>query len=258
VLAASSTGEKLNTKVAVFALFTGAVFLTPAQATSLLFTATTTLPTTNGAVENSPYTIALNDGAGSIIASGYDNVFQNGSGTPTFNGNTTSQSLYVQHDLSGVDGLGVHNTNVGQDNGFIAPSDAILLNFSNVKSTDTFNGQTGTVSKVTFGMYEDYSGADYEVYGVTTTGGHTSYTLIQEGTMHNSTPLTVSTTSLYTSYLIGVTDCALDIESVQVQYSSGNLVTPPTQATPEPGTFVMAGLAMIVLGVTMKKRNRKV
>ncbi len=197
--------------------------------------------------------MTLNDGAGYIIAEGYDNVFQNGSNTPTFNRNTTSKNLYVQHDLGGVDGLGVYNTNLGQDNGFIGPSDAIVLDLSHVKQTDTYNGQTGSISGITFDMYEDYSGDDYEVYGVTTNGTHTTYTLVQQGIMHNTTPLTVSTSSLYNEYVIGVTDCALDLRGVDIQYSG----SVSTQQTPEPGTFVMAGMAMIGLGITIKKRVRR-
>jgi hypothetical protein len=59
---------------------------------------------------------------------------------------------------------------------------------------------------------------------------------VQTGTIVAGQPLTVSTTSFYTEYAIGVTDCAIDIESVDVKYS-GN-----TRQTPEPGTFVLVGV----------------
>jgi hypothetical protein len=53
---------------------------------------------------------------------------------------------------------------------------------------------------------------------------------------------------------VGVTnDCGLTINSVDLAYSGGT----GTQQTPEPGTFVMAGMALIGAGVTMRKRNRK-
>jgi hypothetical protein len=56
----------------------------------------------------------------------------------------------------------------------------------------------------------------------------------------------------YNYYAVGVMgDCAIDITQLSVTYPSGS--TP----TPEPGTFVMAGIAMIGLGVAMKKRSRK-
>ena len=108
----------------------------------------------------------------------------------------------------------------------------------------------GNINTITFKMYEDYSGADYEIYGVTGAYGTAgaTYSVIKSGQMSNSTPLTVSTSSLYNAYIIGVTDCALDIQSISVGYS----------AAPEPGTFVMAGIALIGLGVTMKRRRSKV
>lgn len=51
--------------------------------------------------------------------------------------------------------------------------------------------------------------------------------------------------------LTGVTVCAIDTQSVDIQYSGAI-----TQA-PEPGTLVMAGLATIGLGMTIRKRTRK-
>jgi hypothetical protein len=58
---------------------------------------------------------------------------------------------------------------------------------------------------------------------------------------------------LYSSYLIGVTnDCALTINEVYVQYSG------ETTPTPEPGTFVMAGMALAGIGLARKRLGRKV
>jgi len=204
-------------------------------------------------------TINLNDGAGYILAYGYDHMFPNNPSSGTAiapSTGATSVDLTVKNDLSGTPGLGDHNTNVGADNGFIAPTDAVVLDFANVQSTANNGSGNGSMSKITFNLYEDYSGADYEVYGLvsgTVNTGSAVWALVQSGVMHNSTPLTVATTSLYTYYAIGVTDCALDIQSVQVQYSGTG-----TTSVPEPGTFVMAGMAMIGLGFTIKKRNRKV
>ena len=49
----------------------------------------------------------------------------------------------------------------------------------------------------------------------------------------------------------GVTVCAIDTQSVDIQYSG------TTTQAPEPGTLVMAGLALIGLGLTIRKRSRK-
>ena len=46
----------------------------------------------------------------------------------------------------------------------------------------------------------------------------------------------------------GVTVCAIDTQSVDIQYSG------TTTQAPEPGTLVMAGLALIGLGLTIRKR----
>ena len=242
---------KINFAIAV--LFSAAAVLTPAQASSILFTATTTL--TAGS-SGSPLALVLSDNAGTIKAYGYSNLFPTtpalpATATPPVFGGATQRGLTVQNDLSATLGLGVTDPNASsQDKGFIAPTDAVVLDFSLVKSPDTFNLQTGNINTITFKMFEDYSGADYEIYGVTGAFGAAgaTYTVIKSGQMSNSTPLTVSTSSLYNSYIIGVTDCALDIQSISVGYS----------AAPEPGTFVMAGIALIGLGVTMKRRRSKV
>jgi hypothetical protein len=211
------------------------------------------LPSANN--YSSPLGLTLSDGAGTINASGYDGVFLT---TPTFPVTATPpvsgaspESLTVQNDRSGTPGLGVDNTNVGQDNGYIAPSDAVVLDFSNVHATANNGSGTGSINQINFGLYEDYHGADYEVYGLVSGTVNTSsavWAWVASGVMHDTTPLTVQTTALYSAYAIGVTDCALDIQSIGVQYSS---------QTPEPGTFVMAGTALIAVGVVMKKRNRK-
>ena len=248
----------MKTNIAISALFTAAAFLTPAHATSILFSATTTLPSAGN--YSSPLKLNLNDGAGYILAYGYDNMFSksptSGTAVAPQNG-ATPVGLTVQPDLSPgpPDGLGDHNTNVGQDNGFIAPTDAVVLDFANVSKTANNGSGTGSENQITFKMYQDYAGADYEVYGLTGGTVNTSsatWSVISSGVIVAGQPLSVQTSTQYTYYALGVTDCAIDIESVQVQYSGTT-----TQQTPEPGTFVMAGMALIGLGMTMKKRSRK-
>jgi hypothetical protein len=243
----------LKTKIAVAALFTAGAFLTPAYATSVLFTASSTLP-------SSPFgtsgTISLNDGAGSITAYGFDGVFSVAAPPTTVSVTSSNQDKPVTTgtgsgpatlDVTG-DGLGLKSN----DTPYIGPGDAIVLDFSNVKTTDTNGGQTGSESQVTINTQIDATGpSDWTVYGFNTTT-HT-YDLLDSGSMASTGSPTFTTSTLYSAYLVGVTnDCGLTIDSVDVQYSGTT-----TQQTPEPGTFVMAGLAMLGIGVTMKRRNRK-
>ena len=246
-----------------------AVFLIPVQATPILFNATTTLPPAGNYSQggtSAGLQINLTDAYGSagyILAYGVDGLF-NGTPKPghTNLAPTTSATpnvgLTVQPDLSGKEGLGNHNTNVGEDNGFIAPTDGVVLDFANVTKTVNNSSVTGaTPNQITFNLYQDYNGADYEVYG---SNDDSSWHLIQSGVIHAPNTLNVpalngTVSSLYTYYAIGVTDCAIDIEGVTVQYSGTTTQVAPA---PEPGTFLMAGTAILALGFTIRKRRRTV
>lgn len=221
----------------------------------MLFSATTTLTAGN---YSSTLTLNLSDNAGYILASGYDNMFPN---DPTL-GTSIAPSkgaspvgVTVQPDLTGTEGLGDDNTDIGDDNGFIAHSDAVVLDFANVHSTASNGSVTGSENQITFNVYQDYNGADYEVYALTKGTVNTSsakWTMIQSGVINAPNSLTVTTTSLYNYYAIGVTDCAIDIQSVDVEYSGAT-----TDQTPEPGTFLMGGMALIGFGALMGKRRRR-
>jgi len=258
----------LKLRIAFLALFTAAVFLTPAQATPVLFNATTTLPQAGNYSQGATTGLQLNltdpyGSAGYILAFGYDKLF-NGNpphGTTNFAptmGSATPIALTVQPDLSGTEGLGDHNTNVGQDNGFIAPTDGVVLDFANVTQPINNSSVTGaTIQQITFNLYQDYDGADYEVYG---SNDDSTWHVIQSGVINAPNPLNVnalnvSVSSLYTYYAIGVTDCAIDVEGVTINYSG---TTPQGPPVPEPGTFAMAGSALLGLGFTMWKRRRAV
>jgi hypothetical protein len=242
----------LKINFAIAALFSTAAFLTPAQASSVLFTANTTLPATG--VYSSPLSpINLTDGAGSISAYGYDGVFTTAHPTTPSVSGATSASI----DVTNPDGLGLYSTpgTTGSDNPYIGQGDAVLLDFANVKSTVTYGGQTGSVSGVEFNINVEGTGTDWVVYGFNNTTGTGTGTYITEGstgTLGATGTGFIPTSTLYQSYLIGILDCSITITSVDIQYSGTTTTT-----TPEPGTFVMAGIALIGLGVTMKRRNRK-
>jgi hypothetical protein len=241
--------EILKTKLTIAALFSVAAFLTPAHATGVLFTATTTLP--SAGTYSSPLTLSLNTGTATIAAYGFDGVFSTTAPPSTVNvTGATSEQLDVHKDGSGTLGLGLNSN----DTPYIGPGDAILLDFANAQ-TDSNGSGTGSLSQVTFNLYKDITGAsDYVVYGMSNALGTGTGVLLTSGLMSSTGALTFSTSSLYSSYLVGITqDCALDIQNLQLQYSGTG-----TSSTPEPGTFVMAGMALIGLGATMKKRGRKV
>lgn len=254
-------------RIAALVLVTAAIFLIPAEATPILFNANTTLPSAGNYPQGGTSAglqidlSAIYGSAGYILAYGVDGLF---SGTPKAGHTnlapatsaTPNVGLTVQPDLGGTEGLGDNNTNTGLDNGFIAPTDGVVLDFANVTKTINNSSVTGaSPNQITFNLYQDYAGADYEVYG---SNNDSNWTLIQSGVIHapealNIAALNGSVSSLYTYYAIGVTDCAIDVEGVTVQYSGATTETSPV---PEPGTFVMAGSAILGLGFTIRTRRR--
>ena len=255
----------MKIKAAVSVWCTAAALLTPAYATTIYFTTNTVLPTViQPADYPAPMTIGLTGGAGYITAIGYEGMFPKnpklGTAIAPANG-ASPEDLTVQNDLTGAEGLGVANSHQrgisSEDVGFIAPTDAVVLDFANVKASVTTGGTTYSENQVTFNLYQDHAGADYEVYGLVSgevngTGANRPvWAPVQTGRIVAGQPLTVSTTSLYPEYALGVTDCAIDIESLDIRYSGAT-----TQA-PEPGTLVLVGAALIGLGMTMRKHKRK-
>lgn len=237
----------MKVKIIIGVLSLAAAFLTPALATTTI-TLTTTLPTgTLGTSANlyltdpPTYTGTSN---GYIIANGWDDIFPGTTvAPPNYNSPAAAEALKVGSD----NGLGLNNST---DNGQIGITDGIVLDFANVKST--VGG--GSISQVTFDLNKDNTGnASYMIYGMSSANGSGTATLLTSGPDGSSGPVTFSTSTVYSSYVIGLTDadCSIDLQSVAVTYSG---VT--TTTVPEPGTFVMAGMALIVLGVTIKRRQK--
>jgi hypothetical protein len=231
----------LKNTFAIAALISAAAVLTPANATTIL---TTTLSKTT------PGTLSLGAGNGYITAAGYDNGLPSNipsgpptSVTPSFSNPT---AVGVNTDPNSKLGLGLGNN--GDE---IGPTDFVVLDFANVTAP-----ANSTLTSVAFTLNVDVkepTGAisDWVIYGENSNG---TATLLDSGPM---TPLGVipiantTTSASYTNYLIGIEgDCEIDIEQVALTYGS-------SAKTPEPGTFVMAGMALIGLGLTMKKHQRK-
>jgi hypothetical protein len=236
--------EVLKVTFAIAALFLAAVFLVPAQAATVL---TTTLPTgtlgtsANLYLSGSGYT---GNGNGYIIAYGWDDIFPGTSvAPPTYSSPAHTENLKVGSDS----GLGLANST---DNGEIGITDGIVLDFADVDTT--LGG--GGINKVTIDINKDITGgAYYMIYGMSNANGTGTAVLLTSALLSSTGLVSFSTSTVFASYVIGLTnaDCAIDLKDVQVQYSS-------SITTPEPGTFVMGGMALLGLGVIMKKRRQKV
>jgi hypothetical protein len=229
--------DELKTKIAIATLFTAMACITPAHASLVL--SLTPLPTGKlGSKANLNLSGAGNPAgsSGYIVASGFDNLFPSTTvAPPKFSGATTA-NLDVTTDKGGITGLGLNSN----DTPYVGPTDAIVLDLSNVKA----NLGGATINQVTFDLYKDITGGStWVVYGTTLAGGKGTATLIASGKMLATGPSVVSTSSIYTSYVIGLTgDCALDIENVQIDYEA-----------PEPGTFAMAGMGALLVLIGRKK-----
>jgi hypothetical protein len=228
------------------------VLITPAHATSVMFGFTTPNLTTYGNPGTSASFASSPSGFGTVGVYGYDNVlpqntYSNGNTIGTTNKDTPSTGSPEAITTSSV-GLGLANPT--NDPTYIGIEDAVVLDFSNVSSSVLQNA-TG----VTIDMNIEHNGpSEWVVFGYNSTTQ--KFTVLDEASMSSGTTAQyTSTTGIYSSYLVGVSndDCALTVTQVDIAYN-GVVV----QQTPEPGTFVMAGMALVAVGITMRKRNRKV
>jgi hypothetical protein len=239
----------MKNKIAMAGLLSVAALLTPAHATTVLFTTTSSVLTKYNDTTNI-YSVTGTNSGGTLTAYGYTGVLDNPAPAPTDIPETGSNpgTPTTYNSAPGVTtssaGLGVNNGTTNQ----IAITDAVVLDFAGVSATVKANNPT-----ITFKLTIDGAGpSDYTVYGLE----GSNYVLLDYGSMAKTgnVSFTQATSGLYADYLVGVTnnDCDLTVDSVSIAYNG--VVT--TQA-PEPGTFVMAGMALVAVGLTMKKRNRK-
>lgn len=265
----------MKTNIAIVALFSAAVFLTPAHATTTLLY--TTLNATNG-LGQICFIVTCTGGptgsAGTITAYGYTSGL-NGTLPPTTqqgqsdsNGAPlpTADQSTVSFAATGTENTGygipggqgdLHASTTGQNAefdilDFSAPTTYGGGNVTGVTFTLNIDGRPGKTQESYYVLYGITGNSGNGVTNTVTagTGNTVDLTYLASGDMYNTpTTTTLSTSGLYTGYAIGILgDCSLNITGIDVKYSS---------PTPEPGTFVMAGIAMLGLGVTMKKRNRK-
>ncbi|MGO9242240.1 MAG: PEP-CTERM sorting domain-containing protein [Bryobacteraceae bacterium] len=241
----------MKTKIAISVLFIAAALSRPAQAGQLFMNITLpTIPAHHSSLVLGESVNLYLSGPGFpsptngyIIASGYDNLFPSTSIQPPKFTGATQVDLEVAQNGSGSSahvGLGLDSN----DAPYVGPSDGIVLNFSNVKQ----NLGGLPLAAVTFSLVQDVTGdANWVIYGTTGANGTGTATLLDSGPTSILGPITFTTNSIYASYVIGESnDCALDIENIELEY-----------AAPEPGTFALAGMALMGLGAALKKRGRK-
>ena len=241
----------MKSNFAIAALISFAAILTPAHASTVLSFATlgTGGATTAGNNLGRTFTVS----GGTIKAFGWDNL----PGTPT----ALPLDLVNNGGLN-PSGLGVNKVaprNVSQTTD-IEQNQFIILDFSSVTAPV---GQT--LQSVTFTLYVDAPNANlnYEIYGITgdVKPGTLPTQLNPTGSASNlgtARQIVFNTTSLSTSYLIGV-DCPINnLGGIDIQKVSLNYGVTPNTPTPEPGTFLMAGMALVGIGITVKKRRQKV
>jgi hypothetical protein len=156
-------------------------------------------------------------------------------------------------------GLGIS----GNTDNEIADNDYVVLDFASIPSS-VLSKATG----VTITLYETVAGnSDANIVGTNTNpigSPDQSVTQINSGaavsdlniSLNNGGTLspntfTLNSTGAYDYYIVDLTGagCGVVITSATLNF--------PNTATPEPGTFVMAGMALLGLGVTIKKRAQK-
>ena len=236
----------MKTNFAIAALLSAAALVTTAQAAPIL---TLVLPG-SGSVILPTTQLSLSGAAnpGYVLATGYSGLFNTNVGTnaPTFAG-STQYNVTSKTDALGTLALGINNSS--NDPNLIGTTEGIVLDFSNVTKA------LGAPSSIQFKIDEVIlGGSQWMLWGY---NGSTWTEVFHENLNASTGPdgyttLTAGEAS-YSKYLIGLTNgCAIDITGLTINYPNT-----PQGTAPEPGTFVMAGFALVGLGFAAKKRAAK-
>jgi hypothetical protein len=230
--------ETLKTKSFIAALILAAAVLSPASAAPILLTAVLTAGSSGN-----PLDLNLSSGAGYIVATGYS-ASLTGTLPPTKNSSVT-----ISETTSATVGVNSSGLGLANNSDEIGPAEFVVLDFADHAATYSGQAATGVTFKLNVDVKEPSAGASYwVVYGLTTNNGTGTPALLASGEMTTLGAVPTITTAYYSSYVIGIIgDCDINITGIGVQYGA-----------PEPGTFVMGGMALIGLGIAMKKRSRKV
>ena len=234
-------------------LIASAIFLgitaVPSQASTILFT------WVNSGNSNTNVGNSYSQTSSGITLTAYGLIL-NGSVTSPAN----ASGLYAKNGGSGETGLGM-SVDPGGDHEINASiHDGIQIDFSSVLAAQPN-------ATVTMGISSAQTGEGWALYGsntlLTVDGPSKTQGLLGEplltGTGTNSNPTTSITLpdwGQYSYYTLMATGTAPDANVLLGTLTiTGSNVT--TQATPEPGSLLMAGTALIVLGAILRKRQKK-
>jgi hypothetical protein len=232
----------LKTKSFIAALIVAAATLSPASAAPILLSAALT-PGASG----NPLDVNLTGSVSGdyIVATGYTSGLS-GTLPPT-----AHSSVTITEGTPTAVGVNSAGTSLGlsNDNDEIGPGEFVVLDFADHAATAGGQAATAVTFDLSVDVKEPKPGDSYWViYGFTSKNGTGTPTLLDSGEMTTLGAVLPVTTAYYSSYVIGILgDCQIDLSGITASYG-----------TPEPGTFLMGGMALIGLGLAMKKRVRKV
>jgi len=175
---------------------------------------------------------------------------------------TAGPDLYAKNGGAGETGLGMANDPAGDHEISAALNDGIQIDFSNAIAA-------APKATVTMGISSDQSGEGWALYGSNTpltvagnskTDGALGEPLLT-GSGSNANPtgaITLPDWGQYTYYTLlatGTSPCDTDANILlgTVTVSGATTVT----STPEPGSLLLMGSALLVIGVAMKKSQKK-
>ena len=174
----------------------------------------------------------------------------------------TAASLYAKNGGAGETGLGLANDPAGDHEISVALRDGVQIDFSNALAA-TPN------ATVTMGISSDQAGEGWALYGsntlLTVAGNSKTEGALGEPLLTGSgssanptTTVTLPDWGQYTYYTLMATDpggknCDANVLLGAVTINGTTTVT----STPEPGSLILAGSALLLIGVVMKKAQKK-
>jgi hypothetical protein len=175
---------------------------------------------------------------------------------------TAGPALYAKNGGSGETGLGMASDPAGDHEISVALHDGIQVDFSKALAA-TPN------ATVTMAISSDQAGEGWALYGsntqLTVAGSSKTAGVLGEPLLSGSgsgynptTTITLPDWGQYTYYTVMATDpsgkdCDANVLLGAVTINGTNTVT----ATPEPGALILVGSALLLIGVMMKKAQKK-
>jgi hypothetical protein len=226
--------------LAIAALVLSGIAASQARAATALFTFSNPLstPTNNPGVT---HTYTSQTGGLSLTASGYSCTGLCAS-SPNADFSSSTTALYDNSD-----GLGLANNYVSSTNRYEIPNTKFVqLDFSSI-----FAGNTVTsIQFVMTDIVTSWSLYDSKTKGVLQGAGGVQ---LQADNKTTATfTINNPSSALYLYDVVAGTNCDVVLNSVTVTYSNSTV-----QATPEPATFLVTGLALVGIAGIIKKARKK-